>query len=270
MIPRLFAFDLDGTLLNSKKQISTANLAALKEISDSGAIVAFASGRLGSSMLQYSIEELDLPMLTLNGAAVYLGKNRNCRLIYQASLSSEYADFLISYSQDRNFGLNYYIDDNLYTVKTEKTTQWVNLYIQQTSTVYNFIESFDSLKGQTPSKILFVGEPSEIDRQEIYFRKLWQDSIYICRTWDHYLEFLNPDANKGTGLRVLADAYGIDMTETAAFGDGINDIPMLQAAGIGVTLKNALEEVKVSAKRVSPWTNDEDAIAREWNLMKRY
>lgn len=268
MIPKLFAFDLDGTLLNSEKKISDENAKALKEMSQSGAIVALASGRLGSSMLQYDSLGLDLPMLTLNGAAVFLGKKDNSRLIYQAPLSTVYSDFLLKYSAGKEFGMNFYVDDKLYTVKSEQTKRWTDLYYQQTSTIYNFIDDFTSFSGKQPSKILFVGEPSEIDRQEAYFRKLWNDSVYICRTWDHYLEFLNPDANKGTGIKMLAQAYNIDLSNTVAFGDGTNDIPMIQTAGLGIAVGNALSEVKAHAKRVSPWTNDQDVIAREWNLIK--
>lgn len=268
MVPRLFAFDLDGTLLNSQKKISDANLKALKEIYDSGAVVVFASGRLGSSMLQYCSDDLEISMLTLNGAAVYLGKNHNSQLIYQAPLAADYADFLIKFSQDQQFGLNYYINDHLYTVRSRKNSPWIDLYVQQTSTKYNFLNTFDQFSGCTPSKILFVGEPSEIDRQETYFKNLWKDSIYICRTWDYYLEFLNPSANKGVGLKMLAQAHGLDLSQTVAFGDAENDIPMLKTAGIGIAVGNALDEVKAAARKVSPWSNDEDAIAREWSLIK--
>lgn len=268
MIPRLFAFDLDGTLLNSRKRLSDTNLQALKEIQQSGAIITFASGRLGSSMFQFCHDELDISMLTLNGAAVYSGKNHGSRLIYQAPLAAEYAEFLIKYAQNKPFGLNYYINDNLYTVKTEVNKPWIDLYFQQTSTKYNFLENLNQFSGCTPSKILFVGEPSEIDKQENYFRDLWKDSIYICRTWDYYLEFLNPLANKGIGLKILAREYGLELSQTVAFGDAENDIPMLESAGIGIALSNALDKVKFAAKRVSPWTNDEDAIAREWYLIK--
>jgi len=268
MIPKLFAFDLDGTLLNSCKKLSATNLAALKEISQNGSIVAFASGRLGSSMQQYVCNDFDLPMLTLNGAAVYMGKKHNSKLIYSAPLSHDYADFLVNYSIGKNFGLNYYIDDRLYSVQTNLTSRWQRLYFDQTSTAYNFIHSFDDFKGKSPSKILFVGSTDEIDLQELYFRNIWKDSVYICRTWDHYLEFLNPEANKGTGLQMMADAYGIDLKDVAAFGDALNDIPMLKTAGLGIAVGNALTEVKESASRVSAWNNDEDVIAREWNIIK--
>ena len=269
MVPRLFAFDLDGTLLDSHKKLSNANLKALKEMQKSGAIIAFASGRLGSSMCKYCSEDLEISMLTLNGAAVYKGKNLSSQLIFEAPLDARYANFLLNYTQNQNFALNYYINDKLYTLKRPQSKPWNDLYYQQTSTEYIFLEKFDQFIDCTPSKILFVGDSSEIDRQEAYFRNLWKDSIYICRTWDHYLDFLNPLANKGTGLKMLAQAHRIDLSETVAFGDAENDIPMLEAAGVGIAMGNALDKVKAVASKVSPWSNDEDAIAREWSLMKK-
>jgi hydroxymethylpyrimidine pyrophosphatase-like HAD family hydrolase len=114
-----------------------------------------------------------------------------------------------------------------------------------------------------------VGPAPVIDKEERYFRNLWGDSVYICRTWDHYLEFLDPRANKGSGLESLAAACGITWPEIAAFGDAANDIPMLEKAGLGIAMANAPDEVKRAAKRVSPWTNNEDGVAKEWEMIKK-
>jgi Cof subfamily protein (haloacid dehalogenase superfamily) len=268
MLPRLFAFDLDGTLLNSQKKISEANSATLTEMRASGAIVALASGRLGSSMVQYVNKKFDLPMLTLNGAAVYMGEKDQSKLIYHAPLAAEYADYLINYASGKNFAVNYYIDDKLYAVKDKTTSQWLDIYYRETSTQYNFAASYQDFAGKSPSKMLFVGDPAEIDKQEAYFKNLWNDSVYVCRTWDYYLEFLNPNANKGKGLEVLADAYNINPKDIVAFGDAANDIPMLKSAGLGIAMKNATDDVKLAAGKVSKWTNDEDGVTREWEIIR--
>ncbi|NLG18713.1 MAG: HAD family phosphatase [Fibrobacter sp.] len=264
----LFAFDLDGTLLNSQKQISAANLKALKEISESGSVVAFASGRLGSSMSKFLGNiDIDIAMLTLNGAEVYTDKSHGSKLVHNAPLPPDCAHFLIDYFKADKFNLNYYSDGKLYSVRSSSTQPWIDLYYRETSTVFNFIESFELFRGKSPSKIIFVGEPPEIDKQESFFRTLWGDSIYICRTWDYYLEFLNPHANKGEGLQSLARSYGLSMKDVIAFGDASNDIPMLKEAGLGIAVGNASVEVKNAADKVSTWTNDQDAVAMEWELL---
>jgi Cof subfamily protein (haloacid dehalogenase superfamily) len=270
MKPKLLAFDLDGTLLNSKKELSKANCTALQEMSESGAKVAFASGRLGSSMLQYvPTLGFEIAMLTLNGAAVFSDSQMHSR-IYHSPLDSNFADYLIDYHRYKPFALNYYINDKLYSTDNQQTRQWTELYYQQTRTQYHMLSTFDSMKNGSPSKIIFVGDPHELDYQEHFFRKMWDNSVYICRTWDYYLEFLNVNANKGSGLEALANSYSIDLNDVIAFGDATNDIPMLQKAGLGIAMKNAPPDVCTAAHKVSAWSNDEDAIAKEWELIKKY
>jgi Cof subfamily protein (haloacid dehalogenase superfamily) len=266
---KLFAFDLDGTLLNSKKELSESNLIALKEMAESGAIIAFASGRLGSSMMQYvPILGFEIAMLTLNGAAVYADSKMNS-YVFHSPLKAEFANYLIDYSSDKPFALNYYINDKLYSTDNYVSRPWIDLYYQQTRTKYHMLSTFNSMKDTSPSKIIFVGANDELDRQEQFFRSLWNNRVYICRTWDYYLEFLDINANKGTGLAALASSYSIDIKDVIAFGDAINDIPMLQMAGLGIALKNGHPDALAAAHKVSQWTNDEDAIAREWELLKK-
>ena len=266
---KLFAFDLDGTLLNDKKRISPENKRALFEMAERGSAVVFATGRLGSSVLRYIPKGLDdVALLILNGAEVYTGSRRGSRRVHYAPLSSDAADFLIKYSRGRGYACNYYIDGRLYAVRDEKNGQWIDLYIRQTGSRYRFVTSLERFAGRRPSKVIFVGAPRVIDEQEKYFRRLWGDSVYICRTWDHYLEFLDPLANKAVGLEALAKVYHIGWPQISAFGDAANDIPMLKKAGLGIAMANAPDEVKNAARRVSPWTNDDDGVAREWELIK--
>jgi Cof subfamily protein (haloacid dehalogenase superfamily) len=270
MFPKLFAFDLDGTLLNNKKELSINNIIALKEMSQTGSIIALASGRIGSSMQQYvNMIDNKVALLTLNGAVVYKDAFDSSSLIYNSPLPAEFADYLTQYAQKKNFGINYYIDGKLYGLKQTDNSQWYELYFKQTLSEYSFVLNFNQFAGKSPSKIIFVGDPEELDEIEKYFRSLWADSIYICRTWDYYLEFLNVNANKGRGIRALANSYNINISDVVAFGDAPNDIPMLQSVGLGIAMKNAEPEVKSVAKRISCYTNDEDGIACEWNLIKK-
>lgn len=269
MHPRLFAFDLDGTLLNSQKDLSAENIKALHEIAETGIIIALASGRISGSMIPY-VDKLNknVALLTLNGAVVYENASNLSDPVYDIPLPYEYADFLIRYAYDKSFALNYYLNEKLYAVKQSNNHQWYDLYYEQTSSEYSFVQSFDHFTGKTPSKIIFIGNPEELDFQEEYFKNLWGDSIYICRTWDYYLEFLNIKANKGSGIEALANAFNIELSQIVAFGDAPNDIPMLEKVGLGIAMKNADPQVKSIANRVSSFTNDENGIAREWEVLK--
>jgi hypothetical protein len=269
MPPKLLAFDLDGTLLTSDKRLSSANRDALADMAAHGAVVALASGRLGSSMERYADEiPVDTAQLTLNGAAVFMGKRHGSRCIHSAPLGAVYAGELIRRSAGKNLAVNYYIDDRLYAVRTPVSSQWIDLYFAQTATSCELLDSFDRFSGRLPSKIIFVGDSAELDKEETSYRKEWGSELYIVRTWDYYLEFLNPDANKGSGIAALARAYGIDRSDIVAFGDASNDVPMFETAGTGIAVKNATESAKKAATLVSSWSNDEDAVAREWERLK--
>lgn len=267
---KMIAFDLDGTLLNSRKNITQATKQILKEISESGVLVAFASGRLCSSMLKYAAGiKQKIPLITLNGAEVFIGSENGLQQLYKITLPQKYADYLIQYAKGKGFAVNYYLDGRLYAEKNEKVRQWIDLYVQQTGTDYNFLSSLGFLKGNFPSKVIFVGNSKEIDFQEKEFRSKWNHSVYICRTWKHYLEFLNIKADKGFGLDQLAKAYDIDLKDVIVFGDAQNDIPMFRKAGYSIAVKNASEEVKSAADKVSQWSNDEDFLVHEWNILKK-
>lgn len=231
--------------------------------------IVFASGRIKSSMHQY-IDQCPFPVaiLSLNGAAVFADSQHGFKKIYNASLPSEYADFLIRYSEKNSITMNYYFEEKLYALQNDKNLPWLDVYFNQTHSTYHYLNSFHGFLGQSPSKILFLGPPELLNEQQRFFSDLWGNSVYICRTWKYYLEFLNPYANKGLGLASLADFYRFSMDEIIAFGDASNDVPMLEKAGFSIAVNNASLEVKNAAKRVSPWTNDEDAIMHEWELLK--
>jgi hypothetical protein len=269
MIPKLAAFDLDGTLLTSDKKLSSANLHALLDMRERGMVVALASGRLGSSVMQFnSTLGFDPALLTLNGAAVFLPGQDGYRQVYAANLGQTYVEYLLRYAAGKDFILNFYVDGELWTHRTDANKHWVDVYYGQTRTTYHFADSHAALSGRSPSKIIFVGDAAQLDEEERKFRAMWDSEIYIVRTWDYYLEFLDTRANKGCGLTALAKACGIDMSEVISFGDADNDIPMLRSAGLGIAMKNASASAKAAAARVSDWTNDEDGVAREWERIK--
>ena len=269
MAPRLFAFDLDGTLLTSDKRLSRTNTAALDDMGRSGALVVLASGRIGSSMRKYAQElSCDPAMLTLNGAAVFTGAGRGSRLVYSATLSPRFADALVDHAEQALFAVNYYLDGELYTVRNDRTARWNDLYFAQTSSKYRFLDSLKSLRGSSPHKIIFVGDRAVLDKEEHELRERYGPDLYIVRTWDYYLEFLDPGADKGKGLAALAHEYEIDLSDAVAFGDANNDIPLFRAAHTAIAVKNASAEAKRAATFVSQWTNDEDAVAREWERLK--
>lgn len=273
----LFAFDLDGTLLNSQKKISEKTILAIHEMSNAGHIIVLASGRLGSSLMRYeSVLNIPFSTVTLNGAAAYEGGAGHSEPIFNLPLQQKYSAELIRfYKKSRendnrwnDFSINFYHSDTLYTEERNKSSEWVSLYVKETSSEYKFVNDINSLLEKEPEKILFCGKETVLNDIETCFRNKWGSSVYIVRTWDRYLEFLHKNVNKAVALERVALSHGIEMKNVVAFGDGDNDAPMLELAGLGVAVKNGTDSVKHAADKVSQFTNDEDVIAREWEIIK--
>jgi Cof subfamily protein (haloacid dehalogenase superfamily) len=267
--PRIFAFDLDGTLLTSDKTITPETVIALKEMQHEGSHIVFASGRMAESISRY-LHFFDFPIsvLACNGAEVYLDYSEKRQKIHSAPLTPEVTDTLLDFEQRDAITLNYYLDGKLYARNNEMNQPWIQLYREQTNSVYSMIDSFDELRGTTPSKIIFVSSPEKLDALQEKFSAVFGDSVYICRTWDYYLEFLNPSTNKGIGLEKIAQSFNFSLDKVIAFGDAENDIPMLSSAGYSIAPRNASSEVKAAATYASPFDNNENVIAREWERIK--
>lgn len=274
----LFAFDLDGTLLNSQKEISDRTVRAIREMHDDGHIIVLASGRLGSSLMKYE-DVLGVPFstVTLNGAAAYRGGAGHSEPIFNKPLSKKYSNELLSFYKEssrlnagnKKFSINFYHSDKLYTENENRNGKWVDIYIHETASEYNYVSDIFELNNKEPEKILFCGDPKTLDDIEKLYRNRWDSSVYIVRTWDKYLEFLNRDVNKAVALEKVAKSYGLTMGNVVSFGDGDNDAPMLNSSKLGIAVRNGTVKAKASAHIISQFSNDEDVIAKEWERIIR-
>lgn len=87
--------------------------------------------------------------------------------------------------------------------------------------------------------------------------------IAVHRPEDMLLEFVPPHVNKASALDILSETVGVAQEHTLCFGDGSNDVEMLEWAGLGVAMENASEKAKTAASKVSRWPHHEDAVAKE-------
>jgi hydroxymethylpyrimidine pyrophosphatase-like HAD family hydrolase len=149
----------------------------------------------------------------------------------------------------------------------------VRRYQELTSCRYVLIDSYEQFRGTEPDKVLVLADEAALSELERTLRAAlpeWLDEhaprAHLIRG-DFFLELLHPEANKALALHELCTHIGTPLSRAVGFGDGENDKEFLAAVGCGVAVANAAAVTKRAARRVSPWTNDEDAVARELEAM---
>jgi Cof subfamily protein (haloacid dehalogenase superfamily) len=255
---KLLAFDLDGTLLGDDKKVGSRTAAGIKTAISNGIHVVLASGRMCFSVIRYARElgiPADTPVISYNGALV---KTVAGKTIYERSVPIELAQDLIDYTAENHWHLNFYYNDELYMRERD---QWAELYLQRFKTAPHFIHDFSPLKKLCPTKLVIIDTIEKTNALQIPMRQRYAGSLYITKTDEEYLEFMNPLATKGCALESVAEYLEIPRDQVVSFGDSFNDIPMLEWAGWSVAMGNAKDEVKAHACQIAP-SVDEDGVGQ--------
>ncbi|HIE26115.1 TPA: HAD family phosphatase [Candidatus Poribacteria bacterium] len=252
----LAAIDLDGTLLDSEYQLCEENRQTVQKLAEKGVIVVLASGRMHETILPFSRRiHLNDPIISYNGA---MAKDvKTGELLHHIPIPSNLAKKMITYCANRNLHLNFYLDDVLYVRERNK---WSELYDNRTGATSNPVGDLHRFDGDEPTKLQIVDSPQNIDRFLIEFNNLFKDELYITKTQPEYLEFMNPSVSKGSALIAVAGRLRVSMAKVVAFGDGYNDMSLMEAAGFRVAMGNSIDEIKTCADYITS-TNDENGVA---------
>lgn len=246
---KLAAIDLDGTLLGSDHTISPGNAAAIRRAVESGAKIVLASGRQWSTIDVFA-KRLGLPsespIIAYNGAMI---RTHGGDTWFHQPLPAEAAKTIVHYCDAHDLHLNYYFNDALYV---RDDTRWGRMYQKRTGTIPHVTGDLTRFDGERPTKLILVDTLEVTNSLLTHFQAEFGDSLYIIKTEDEYLEFMDPKVSKGVALAEVAKHLGIAQAQCVAFGDSYNDIPMLQWAGLGVAMDNARAELKAVAKRIAP------------------
>jgi Cof subfamily protein (haloacid dehalogenase superfamily) len=254
---RVCAIDLDETLLDDEQKVPARSARTVKQVAELGVAVVLASGRMHEGIQRYG-DQIGIagPVISYNGAMVRDAATNETWL--HEEVSGEQAALVMDYCRENDLQLNLYRDGK---VLTAEMTPWLELYIHRTKAPYEIVPDFYTrLKGEPSTKLVIINSPEYTHGLKPHFQQVFGSSLYITKTSDEYLEFMPPNANKGSALALVAERLGVPREQTIAFGDSYNDIPMLQWAGLGVAIGNARPAVKESAARIAP-TNEECGVA---------
>lgn len=250
---RLAAFDMDGTLLGGDNAISEANAAALRFLLEQGVAIAAATARSYQAAMR-SFDPLGIPAAAVasGGADVRLAGGD---VVRQAGLPRAFADFLVDAAEQANWTVTVMTPDVMYRRQNP---------LPDPSRGRPFLQLVETLRGVELSPLLSgLLEPQGPD--DLFQQLLdWDGRVGI----HHAVSFSGArlvnatalDADKGHGIRALAGALGIPLSETIVFGDSPVDLPMFAVAGASVAMANAPAHVRDRAT-YQAGRADEDGVA---------
>lgn len=252
---RLLAIDIDGTLLNSQRQVSPGNREALKRVQEAGVVACLASGRLIPTLMPIAeAAGVKGPTITCNGAHVETAEGE---VLMSATLSERAQAAVLAYSRENHVTANLYQPRR---VLSTHESNMLELYRGRTG-AQPLVMGWDRLAQEAPTKMIFIDHPEANERHARHFDPL-QDELDFDLTVSEpeYLEFLPKNVHKGTAVQVLANHLGLKREEVAAIGDYYNDLEMVKWAGLGGAMGSGAQALKDAADVVVPG-NDADGLA---------
>lgn len=257
---KLIALDLDGTLKTSQNTISEKTREALIQCQELGIKVVLASGRptpgLRHEALALELEKYEGYLLSFNGAKV--NDYKTGEIIYEKALTVTQAKEMIQRAKDYHLAAMSYLDqdlisdqsDNSYVIGEAKLNDMGLCQIDDLTTFIDF----------PVNKVLLAADPDYVAGILDEFKAPYDGQLSIYRSAPFYIEIMAQNIDKAASLDCLVKHLGIKREEVIAFGDGYNDLSMVEYAGVGVAMGNAVEGVKEKADKVT-LSNDEDGIA---------
>ncbi len=250
--------DMDGTLLNSKKQITDRDKAAIERFTALGGKFTIATGRTIQTFEQYTrLLELKMPVIMYNGAAIH--DYTDGKTLYTHPLPDMAKSAALEI-------LEMMPDIGGEVLKTDGTYVFSNTEYQQLHTklcnIVPFYEELPAIEDGGWLKVLFALAPEDIPFLEILIKQRGFDKDFdFVRSSEIFLEMLPKGVSKGSALRQYRSLAGMENMTFVAVGDFDNDIEMLSEADLGACPANAEESVKKEADFVLKKTSDEGAVA---------
>jgi phosphoglycolate phosphatase (TIGR01487 family) len=232
---RLIALDMDGTLLNKQGEISEANRKAIEAAQEMGVYVVLSTGRSIITCGKYA-ESLSLTsfLVTANGSEIWDEKRE---LVNRSLLKTDLVEWMWELSKQHK--------TRFWAISTDN--YWTNEMPEDINVLDWLKFGFDIDDDATREFILNeLTEKGEFELSNSTLKNIEVNPLGI---------------NKATGLKIVCNRLGIEMTHVMAVGDSLNDMAMIVEAGIGVAMGNAQEKVKQAADWVTD-TNEKDGVAK--------
>lgn len=270
---KLIAIDIDGTLLNSKGELTEKTLNSIKKCHENGIKVCLCTGRNIKNTIKLAKKlNNDMPFVCGDGTIFYDTKNDN--IISEYKLSEDTFTTIMTEAINHNVYLEFctkkyyikYVKDKKLSKfsygmvsKTlrQKFREYFIISVRYVKNYNKFIKDFKNNINQ----MIIAGEQNDLE----VIKKFMDSNNFLdvdIRTdlWDKYIFVVPKNCTKAYGLDILSKHFNIPIENMIAIGDQMNDIDMIKRAGLGIAMGNAHDEIKKNAKFITK-KNDEDGVS---------
>ena len=256
--------DVDGTLLDSDKQISEKTVETIVDAQKRGKKIAIASGRsiagIRKNASKIQLEKFGGFVIAYNGTTVV-----NCKTgEYNQMVPGEILEPVYKEAVKAEVSIAVYNDAEKELIAANGVTRYIDADARACDVAIRETDDFVKVVNFGFNKIMLSGEPDSMKNIEKHMREMFGDKVNVFRSDPHFVELLPKYVDKGVAVEKLMRYLDINREKVICVGDSINDMPMLRYAGMGVAMGNAQDKVKQAADYVT-LSHNEDGVANVIN-----
>lgn len=258
---KILVLDIDGTLTNSKKEITEETKRAIRMIQERGHKVMLASGRPTPGMKRYA-EELELEkyggyLLSFNGGRII--NSRTGEIVFQKMFPMNLIPSLYQFAKKNDCGILTYYGEKI--ISGTRLDEYIAIESRINGMPVQEVENFVEYVDFDVNKLLMTAPAERAEQYEQFLQEQYGDRISVYRSEPFFIELMPKGVDKASSIDRMLSTVGLTRENTICCGDGYNDLTMIEYAGVGVAMANAQEKVKEKADYITG-SNDEDGIVQ--------
>lgn len=248
---RIIFSDIDGTLLDPKRELSEFTISEIKRIKNDIPVILISS-RMPDAMyhLQNELDIKDQPIICYNGGLILV----NQKPVHSTFISPDIIEKLDDFNTQQKIHISLYHNNDWFVPEMDF---WANREAHNTKVIPVVKPAKEVIpewkeENKGAHKIMCMGEEAYIDQAYTFLENKYKDTLHLYRSKPTYIEIAHKNISKLTAIEFLLDShFNIPISDALAFGDNYNDIAMLKAVGTGVAVANAKPETLEIADAVT-------------------
>jgi Cof subfamily protein (haloacid dehalogenase superfamily) len=244
---RLVALDLDGTLVGRDLTVSPRVRESIARARERGTEITIVTGRMFAAARPFA-QTIGItgPIVCYQGAAIFEASTG--AVLRETPVRQDVTREVLTWAEEHDVHAQCYAGDKLYVQQINRfSKRYTDLAKVEPTVVPSLREAF----ADRPSiKIVLVDDPGPSEQHLAALKTLLGERAYLTRSNVDFVEVLSPDVNKGESLAFVAQRYGVTLAETLAIGDAWNDVPLIEAAGVGIAMGSGPPELFAHADAV--------------------